>query len=106
MSNWNRGSSNRRIKNRRGRDWKEAKQPIAVPDEQEDGCTIEQQVDHAEWVVCLCLCLCLYLYYAVGGEEVLPAAVPNEEEDDDTEEQVEEQEKDRHCSHSENQHEN
>ena len=81
---------------------KEAKQPVAVPDEQEDGCTIEQQVDHAEWVVCLCL----YLYHAVGGEEVLPAAVPNEEEDDDTEEQVEEQEKGHCCSHLANEHEN
>ena len=34
----------------------EAKQPIAVPDEQEDGCTMEEQVDH-EWALC-CLCPC------------------------------------------------
>ena len=90
----------------------EAKQPIAVPNEQEDGCTLEhqQQVDHAEQVLCLCLFLFLFLflclYPAVGEVEVQPAAVPNELEDDNTEQGVRLEEKDPHCSHLANRHEN
>ena len=63
--------------------------------------TLEQQVDHAEQMLCLFLFLCpfLYLYNAVGEEEVRPAAVPNEEEDVDTGGQVAEEEKDHYHSH-------
>ena len=67
----------------------DAKQPIAVPDEEEGDYTLEQRVvDQAEQVLCpsLLLCLCLYLYPAVGEEEAQPAAEPNEQEGDDTEE--------------------
>lgn len=79
----------------------EAKQPIAVPNEQADGCTLEQEQGQA-----LFLFLFLCLYHAVGEQEGQPAAVPNELEDDDTGEQVGLQEKDPRCSHLENQDEN
>ena len=78
----------------------DAKQPIAVPDEEEGDYTLKQQVvDQVEQVLCPFpfLCLFLYLYPAVGEEEVQPAAEPNEEEGDDTEEQ--EQERNPHCLH-------
>ena len=58
--------------------------------EMENGCTMEQQVDHG---LCLCLCLCpclsLYLCPSEEGEEVQPAALPNEQEDADIEVVVE-----------------
>ena len=84
----------------------EAKQPTAVPNEQEDDGTLEQEVDYddvEQVLVDLFLFLFLflfpylYLYLSVEEEGVQPAAVPNEQEDDDNEEQVvEELEKDHH----------
>lgn len=50
-----------------------------------------------------CPCLCPCLSQPVEGEEVQPAAVPNEEEGDCIEEGVVEQGKDQHCSHLANQ---
>ena len=88
----------------------EAKQPIAVPNEEEGDCTQEGEEEwvyqgeamHAiddgtleQGVVDLCLFF-PFLYLAVEEEEVQPAAEPNEQEDDDTGEQ-EEPGKDRCC---------
>ena len=68
----------------------EAMHPVAVLDEQEDGCTMEQQVDQGLCLcLCPCLCLCLYLCPSEEGEEVQPVALPNEQEDADIEVVVE-----------------
>ena len=81
----------------------EAKQPIAVPNEQEDDCTlVEQQVEHVVQVLLslsLSLSLSLFLFLVVGEGEVQPAAEPNEQEGDDTVEQVQEAEKEQEKDH-------
>jgi hypothetical protein len=82
----------------------EAKHPTAVPNEQEDDGTLEQEVDYddveqvlVDLFLFLFLFPYLYLYFSVEEEGVQPAAVPNEQEDDDNEEQVvEELDKDHH----------
>ena len=75
----------------------EAKYSIAGPDEQVDEDIMEQQVQ------ALLFLFLFFLLLAVEGEEVQPAAGPNEEEDDCIEEGLEEQGKDRHGSHLANQ---
>ena len=83
----------------------EAKQPIAVPNEEASDSKQEVDPEQVQDDLCLCLYLCLYLflYLVVEEEEVQPTAVPDVQEDGCIEEE-EKPEKDLH-SHLANQHE-